>query len=259
MHNKLFRLGLLATVSTIALAPITPSIPVDGGTLQVKDNAAFAGGEGGEGGPIVIDGTVDYPWADVDVQVLYGGPGHGHEGAEGGEGGEWGEWGEGGEGGHAVTHGAVVHPWADVDVHPPPAAATGGSKQLGGALLGAAAGGFIGSQIGKGTGQLAAVAAGTLLGAFIGSEVGKSLDRADQLYAEQTALHSLERAPTGTTSSWVNPDSGHSGAFTPVRTYQTAGGAYCREYQQTVTIGGKTEQAYGTACRQPDGNWKLVN
>ena len=30
-------------------------------------------------------------------------------------------------------------------------------------------------------------------------------------------------------------------------------GQQCREYQRTVTIDGKTETAYGTACRQPDG------
>ncbi len=33
-------------------------------------------------------------------------------------------------------------------------------------------------------------------------------------------------------------------------------GEQCREYQRTITIGGKTETAYGTACRQPDGTWK---
>ncbi len=33
-------------------------------------------------------------------------------------------------------------------------------------------------------------------------------------------------------------------------------GEQCREYQRTVTIDGKTETAYGTACRQPDGTWK---
>jgi len=26
-----------------------------------------------------------------------------------------------------------------------------------------------------------------------------------------------------------------------------------------VTVGGETEQAYGTACRQPNGSWKIVN
>ena len=133
-----------------------------------------------------------------------------------------------------------------------------GPKQTGGTLVGAGLGALAGSQIGSGGGQLAAVAIGTLLGAFVGSEVGKSLDKADQLYAQQAAQQSLETQPSGTTSTWNNPDSGHSGTFTPVRTYETEAGAYCREFQQTVTIGGKTEDAYGTACRQPDGSWKIV-
>ena len=27
--------------------------------------------------------------------------------------------------------------------------------------------------------------------------------------------------------------------------------------KNNVTIGGKDEKAYGTACRQPDGSWKV--
>jgi surface antigen len=135
----------------------------------------------------------------------------------------------------------------------------GGTKQTLGTLGGAGAGAFIGSQIGHGTGNLAATAIGGLLGAFIGSEVGKSLDRADQQYMQRTTQRTLESAPSGTASSWQNPDSGHSGTVTPVRTYQTNSGQYCREFQQTVTVGGQTQQAYGTACRQPDGTWKIVS
>ncbi len=135
----------------------------------------------------------------------------------------------------------------------------GGTKQTLGTLGGAGAGAFIGSQIGHGTGNLAATAIGGLLGAFIGSEVGKSLDRADQQYMQQTTQRTLESAPAGQSSTWQNPDSGHSGTVTPVRTYQTDSGQYCREFQQTVTIGGQTQQAYGTACRQPDGSWRVVN
>jgi surface antigen len=134
-----------------------------------------------------------------------------------------------------------------------------GPKQTGGAVIGGAAGGLLGSKIGGGKGRLAATAIGTLLGVLAGSEVGKSLDRADKLYAERTTQNTLEKAPTGKTSSWTNPDSGHSGTVTPTRTYQTAQGQNCREYQQTVTIDGKTERAYGTACRQPDGSWKIAN
>ncbi len=133
-----------------------------------------------------------------------------------------------------------------------------GSKRTGGTLVGAAVGGLLGSKIGGGSGRFAAVAAGTLLGAFLGREVGESLDRADRLYAQRTATDGLEHQTSGATTTWSNPDSGHSGTFTPVRTYREPSGRYCREYQQTVTVGGQTEQAYGTACRQPDGSWKIV-
>ena len=135
----------------------------------------------------------------------------------------------------------------------------GGEKQTLGTLIGAGLGGLAGSQIGSGTGQLAAVGAGVLLGGLLGSELGKSLDKADKLYAERAAQQSLERAPVGYTSSWSNPDSGNSGTFTPTRTYTASQGLPCREYQTTVTIDGQTQQAYGTACREPDGSWKIVN
>jgi triosephosphate isomerase len=41
--------------------------------------------------------------------------------------------------------------------------------------------------------------------------------------------------------------------------YEPIAGRYCREFQQTVTIGGRTEQAYGTACMQPDGAWEVIS
>jgi len=32
---------------------------------------------------------------------------------------------------------------------------------------------------------------------------------------------------------------------------------YCREFQKQIIIDGRTEQAYGEACLQPDGIWKI--
>jgi surface antigen len=133
------------------------------------------------------------------------------------------------------------------------------NKQTAGTLLGGLGGAVAGAQFGGGRGQLAAVAIGTLLGAYIGSEVGKSLDRADIAAMERTNQQALETGRSGHTSTWRNPDTGHSGTITPIRTTQAPSGEYCREYQQTITVGGRTEQAYGTACRQPDGSWKVVN
>lgn len=33
---------------------------------------------------------------------------------------------------------------------------------------------------------------------------------------------------------------------------------YCREYTRTVYIGGRAQDAYGTACLQSDGSWMIV-
>ena len=134
-----------------------------------------------------------------------------------------------------------------------------GDKQTLGTLIGAAGGGLAGAQIGSGSGNLAAAAAGALLGAMVGSEVGKSLDRADRMYMGQTRQRALETNRTGVKSKWSNPDSGHSGTVTPQPAVKQSSGGYCREFQETVTIGDQQETAYGTACRQPDGTWKIVN
>jgi surface antigen len=96
----------------------------------------------------------------------------------------------------------------------------------------------VGPQFGGGSGKLATTGIGVLLGGLLGSDVGRSLDRADQLAMIQATERSLESGPTGQVSSWQNPDSGHSGTVTPLRTYQIAQGSYCREFQQSITVGG---------------------
>ena len=106
---------------------------------------------------------------------------------------------------------------------------------------------------------------GAGLGAWIGSEIGGSGDsrvvgdRADRLAMAQARYQALEATPSGETTEWINPDSGNSGTFVPEAAYEDDAGQYCREYQQTITVGGQTEQGYGTACRQPDGAWKIVS
>lgn len=132
-----------------------------------------------------------------------------------------------------------------------------GMKQGAGTLLGAGLGGLAGAQFGGGNGQLAMVAAGTLLGGFLGNEIGASLDRADQAYLSRAQGAAMNTADWQTVT-WSNPDSGNSGSFTPVRTVRnTQTGTLCREYSTTVTIGGRTQEGYGTACRDVEGNWRI--
>ncbi len=125
-----------------------------------------------------------------------------------------------------------------------------------GAAGGAAAGGLIGAAASH---NPAAIAGGVILGGLLGGAVGNVLDQRDRQLATQAAQQAFETAPSGVAVPWTNPDNGHAGTFTPVRTYQVADGGYCREYQQVVTVGGQPQQSYGTACRQPDGSWRIAN
>jgi surface antigen len=133
---------------------------------------------------------------------------------------------------------------------------TAGTKTAIGGLGGAAAGGLLGAALGGGS---TGIAAGTILGGLIGGAVGNRMDAADRERANTAASQALESMPSGQSVAWRNPDSGNAGAVTPVRTYQTSSGQYCREYTQTITVGGERHQSYGTACRQADGTWRIVS
>ena len=121
-----------------------------------------------------------------------------------------------------------------------------------------AAGGLLGSQIGGGTGKLVATGGGVLLGALLGGEIGKSFDRADQLAADE-ALQKAASASTGQTIRWDNPKTGNRGTITPRTLPRRSSAGYCRQYEQTIYVGGRAETATGRACQQRNGTWKLAN
>ena len=127
-----------------------------------------------------------------------------------------------------------------------------------GTLLGGAAGGFLGSQFGEGSGKTVAAIGGALLGAWAGNAIANGMTAQDRGYYNSAAQQAAS-APVGQTVTWYNPTSGAQGTITPTRTGTASDGSACREYQQTVTIGGRTERAYGTACQQADGSWRIVN
>jgi len=132
-----------------------------------------------------------------------------------------------------------------------------GQKQTVGGLAGAALGGLLGAQFGGGKGQLASTAVGVLLGGLMGSEVGRSMDDTDHMKADQANLNA-RTAPLGQVINWNNTQNNHAGTVTPVRDGYSDTGNYCREFHQTVSIGGKKEEAYGVACRQADGTWRII-
>jgi surface antigen len=123
-----------------------------------------------------------------------------------------------------------------------------------GSLIGGAAGGLLGNQFGHGKGQAVTTLLGAVAGIVVGGAIGRSMDPVDQGCVGQA----LEHAPTNHTVAWRNPDTGVPYEVTPVRTYQEGGG-YCREYTSSAMIDGRRQQTTGTACRQPDGSWRIQN
>lgn len=134
----------------------------------------------------------------------------------------------------------------------------GFNKQEIGTVAGAVGGGIIGSNIGGGKGAIAGTIAGTLLGGMLGNQIGASLDNADRQAYHDASQRAMETAQPGQSLPWRNPQSGNYGSITPKGYYRNSQGDYCREYTQTIHVGGRTQQGYGTACRQPDGTWQIV-
>ena len=135
-----------------------------------------------------------------------------------------------------------------------------GTKETAGTLVGAGLGGLAGSFIGGGAGRAAAIAGGVIIGGLIGNQIGKHLDQQDRAYAQQTAQRSMETTPTGTSSSWRNPDTGNSGSVTPTtNTYTGPGGRTCRDFNHNITLAsGQQDNVKGTMCMNKDGSWETI-
>lgn len=130
----------------------------------------------------------------------------------------------------------------------------GRQQEEAGMVIGSIVGGLLGAQVGQGSGRTAATLLGTVVGAAVGGNVGRGMDDTDRL---RTA-HALETVRTGVATQWRNPDTGNQYTVIPNRTYNAAIGP-CREYTVNAVVGGRPETVYGTACRQADGSWRVVN
>lgn len=129
------------------------------------------------------------------------------------------------------------------------------TKEESGALTGALTGAVIGSSIGKGPGKALAIWLGAVVGSQVGATIGRYMDEQDR----QRLVSVLETQRTAMGSTWVNPDTGYQYTATPTKTYDDpVGTGPCREFTIDASIGGKTEEIYGTACRQADGSWKVI-
>ena len=66
----------------------------------------------------------------------------------------------------------------------------------------------------------------------------------------------LETNQSGEAEYWQNPDTGDRGTVRPLRTFVSASGLPCREYDVASENGGASDAYRDVACRDIDGIWK---
>lgn len=86
--------------------------------------------------------------------------------------------------------------------------------------------------------------------------VYEAMTEQDISLAARLLQRTLDHAPDGTTRRWINDESGHSGAITPVRSYIASTGQYCRDYREDLSVDGESRNFIYSACREED-RWGL--
>jgi len=123
-----------------------------------------------------------------------------------------------------------------------------------GTIPGANTGRVIGSPVDVGAGE---PTIGPIEGGLMGAEVGRSLADADRPIALKAEYEALEYGQPGRPTEWTSRagevhGSVEVGAVTQVNRLD------CRQYTHNIWIGGRLRVVRGTACRRPDGVWRVV-
>ncbi|MFP4391294.1 MAG: glycine zipper domain-containing protein [Desulfohalobiaceae bacterium] len=126
------------------------------------------------------------------------------------------------------------------------------SKAQQGSVFGGLAGGLLGSQLGPEDRRRENALIGAGLGFMAGYVIGNEMDKFDQRQLQQT----LEYQPSGRSSSWVNPDTGHKFQATPGPARAGDNRIY-RDIEISANIDGRQETVQAQAYRE-QGRWVLV-
>jgi len=90
------------------------------------------------------------------------------------------------------------------------------------------------------------------------SQTGAELSRSELASALAAEQRALETAPAGQAVEWQGSAGGRGGTVIAAQPYRV-GSQDCRPYSHVVKAGGPAQSVRGTACRNPDGSWTLLN
>jgi surface antigen len=77
----------------------------------------------------------------------------------------------------------------------------------------------------------------------------------DRQDLEAAFQHSLETMVSGQAHRWRAAQGSASASLTPLRTFRSASGHFCREYQARIETKLRRAELHGIACRSEDALW----
>lgn len=105
--------------------------------------------------------------------------------------------------------------------------------------------------------QLSSAASLTDVSAFVDSTIIPQLSSNDRAQAAGAQFNALQFGRPGAPRAWQG-DKGTSGNVT-VGPYVRVNSIDCRDFTHTIKIGGQDHAKKGTACREADGSWNVVD
>jgi len=88
----------------------------------------------------------------------------------------------------------------------------------------------------------------------------RGLDGADIGLARAAVQRALETLQSARSLGWTSASGRVSGSVTPLATFKTTTGYYCRRYREAVVSAAQgVASAVRIACRDDDGRWKPVD
>lgn len=86
----------------------------------------------------------------------------------------------------------------------------------------------------------------------------QSLSARERTLARYAVQQTLETKLKHQSGRWEDPLNDTFGLVTPLRTYKSVTGHYCREFMEVVTRKGAIKSALQKACRNARGRWLRV-
>lgn len=125
-------------------------------------------------------------------------------------------------------------------------------------LIGASIGAAVGSNYGDGVAKNIYTIIGSAGGYLIGGKIAELLTEDEKKELNKTISDSLEENQINESSEWINSENNIKASITPKQEI-IINESTCREFEKIITKNKEKISSLSKACRDKDGNWRLLD